>query len=67
MHIRSRIVAREFESEDRPDLYAGTLPLKALKTFISIPASHKQTFSIMQINLSRAYFHAKAQRLVLVR
>ena len=26
MQIRSRIVAREFKSDDRPDLYAGTPP-----------------------------------------
>ena len=67
MQIRSRIVAREFKSDDRPDLYAGTPPLEALKTIISIAANHKETFSIMQIDVSRAYFHAKAQRLVLIR
>ena len=39
MQIRSRIVAREFKSDDRPDLYAGTLPLEAkLKAIISIAA-----------------------------
>ena len=40
MQIRSRIVAREFGSGDRPDLYAGTLPLEALKAIISVAASH---------------------------
>ena len=60
MQIRSRIVAREFKSDDRPDLYAGTPPLEALKALISIAASHKETFSIMHIDVSRAYFHAKA-------
>ena len=40
MQIRSRIVAREFGSGDRPDLYAGTPPLEALKAIISIAASH---------------------------
>ena len=64
---KSRIVAREFESEDRPDLYAGTPPLEASGAFNSIAANHKQTFSIMHIDVSRAYFHARAQRLVLVR
>ena len=62
MQIRSRIVAREFKSDDRPDLYAGTPPLEALKTIISIAANHRETFSIMHIDVSRAYFHAKAQR-----
>ena len=67
MQIRSRIVAREFKSDDRPDLYAGTPPVEALKAIISITANHKETFSIMHIDVSRAYFHAKAQRLVLIR
>ena len=67
MQIRSRMRAREFKSDDRPDLYAGTPPLEALKAIISIAANHKETFSIMHINVSRGYFHAKAQRLVLIR
>ena len=65
MQIRSRIVAREFKSWDRPDLYAGPLPLEALKAIISIAASHSPEFSLMHVDVSRAYFHAKAQRPVL--
>ena len=56
MQIRSRICAREFKSDDRPDLYAGTPPLEALKAIISIAANHKGTFSIRHIDVSRAYF-----------
>ena len=67
MQIRSRMCAREFKSDGRPDLYAGTPPLEALKAIISIAANHKETFSIMHIDVSRAYFHAKAQRPVLIR
>ena len=67
MQIRSRMCAREFKSDDRPDLYAGTPPLEALKAIISIATNHKETFSIMHIDVSRAYFHAKAQRPVLIR
>ena len=67
MQIRSRMCAREFKSDDRPELYAGTPPLEALKAIISIAANHKETFSIMHIDVSRAYFHAKAQRPVLIR
>ena len=44
-----------------------TSPLEALKAEISIAANYKETFSIMHIDVSRAYFHSKAQRLVLVR
>ena len=43
------------------------LPLEALKAIISIAANNKDTFSIMHIAVSRAYFHAKAQRPVLIR
>ena len=67
MQIRSRMCAREFKSDDRPDLYAVPPPLEALKAIISIAANHKETFSIMHIDVSRAYFHAKAQRPVLIR
>ena len=67
MQIRSRIVARELKNEDRPDLYAGTPPLGPLKCIRSIAAIHKKTFSFMHVDVSRAYFHAKSQRLVLVR
>ena len=67
MKIRSRMCAREFKSDDRPNLYAGTPPLEALKAITSIAANNIETFSIMHIDVSRAYFHAKAQRPVLIR
>ena len=67
MQIRSRMCAREFKSDDRPDLHAGTPPLKALKAIISIAVNNKETFSIMHVDVSRAYFHAKEQRPGLIR
>ena len=67
MQIRSRMCAREFKRDDRPDLYAGTPPLEALKAKISIAANNEETFSIVHIDVSRAYFHAKAQTPVLIR
>ena len=39
----------------------------ALKATISIAANRKETFSIMHIDVSRANFHVKAQRRVLIR
>ena len=66
MQFRSRIVAREFKSDDRTDVYAVTLLLEALKAIKSIAANHKETLSIIHIDVSRAYFHAKAQRPVLI-
>ena len=62
VQISSRMCARECKSDDRPDLYAGTLPLEALKAVISIEVNHKETFSVMHIDVSRADFHAEAQR-----
>ena len=60
MQIRSRIVARDFKSNDRPDLYARTPPLEALKSIISIAANHKETFSIMHIDVSHAHLSWKS-------
>ena len=48
-------------------MHAGTLPLEALKIIIPIAASHSPEFSLMHVDVSRAYFHAKAKRLVLVK
>ena len=67
MKIRSRIVPREFKSVDRPDLYAGTPPQEALHSIVSIAASHSPEFSLMHVDVSRAYLHAKARRLALVK
>ena len=61
-----RECVREFESDDRPDMYARAPPLEALKAIISVAANNTNTFSIMHIDVSRAYFHAKAQRPVLI-
>ena len=66
MQIRSRVVAREFKSGDRPDLCTGAPPLEALNAIISIAASHSPEFSLMHVDVSGACFHAKAQRPVLV-
>ena len=43
--------ARESKSGDRPDLYGGTLPWEALKAFTQNAANHKDTFSIMHIDV----------------
>ena len=67
VQIRSRMCARQYKSDDRPNLHAGTPPLEALKATVSVAANHKEKFSIMHIDVSRAYFHAKAQKHVLIR
>ena len=43
MQIRTRIIARDFTSADRPDLHAGTYPLEAPTVTLSIAANHWQT------------------------
>ena len=55
------------KSGDRPDLYAGALPPEVLKAIISIAASLSQEFSLMHVDVSCAYFRAKAPRPVLVK
>ena len=67
-HLRElgRFVS-EFKSGDRPDLYAATPPLEALKAIMSIAAGHSAEFSLMHVDVSHAYFHAKPLRLALVK
>ena len=51
LQIRSRTVAREFKSGDRPDLYAGISPLEAFKAIITIALHHNHTCSPMHIDV----------------
>ena len=68
MRSSTRIVARCFKQVKIGWICTqGTSPLEALKALISMAANHKQTVSVMHIDVSRASFHAKVQRLVLVR
>ena len=67
MQIRSRIVSREFKRWDRRDLHAGSLPLEAFIAVTTIAASHSPEFSLMHVDVSRAYFQGTAQRPVLVK
>ena len=59
LQFRSRLVSRQLKRGDRPDLYAMTAPLEAVRAIISIAANHKQTFSIMHLDVSRACVHAR--------
>ena len=64
----TRIVARCFKQVKIGWICTqGTSPLEALKALISMAANHKQTVSVMHIDVSRASFHGKVQRFVLVR
>ena len=43
MHVRSRLVVREFAIGTGPDMYAGTPAMEALKDVLSIPANRKDS------------------------
>ena len=62
MHIRSRIVAREFKTET-----CQTCMREALNAILSFAASHSPEFSLMHVDVSHAHIHAKGQRLALVK
>ena len=60
-------MAKEIRTNSRPDLFAGTPPLEALKLMLSIAAtSESEDVCIMHNDASRAYFHAPCIRPVFV-
>ena len=65
-NYRSRLVAREINTQKRDDLFAGTPPLEALKCILSMAASGNGGEVIMVNDVSRAFFHARACRDVYV-
>ena len=65
----SRLVGRELNLSDRPDLFAATPPLESLKYVISRCAStqHRQRpHRILSVDVSRAYFYAESIRPVFI-
>ena len=71
--IRSRWVAKEFKTDQRPDLFAPTPPLEGVKLIVSNCASRrgaqgraKQTV-LAVLDVRRAYFYAPARRRVFVK
>ena len=68
-NIRSRLVGREQKLDNRLDLFAATPPLESLRVICSICASNqfrKDPYRIMALDVSRAYFYAKATRPVYI-
>ena len=51
----SRLVAKEFKTDLRPELYAATPPSECLRMLISKVAS-KEGMRMMYADVSRAYF-----------
>ena len=64
-NYRSRLVAKEFKTDLRPELYAATPPSECLRILISKVAS-KEGMRMMYPDVPRAYFYAKAIRPVYV-
>ena len=64
-NYRSRLVAKEFRTDLRPELYAASRPSECLRMPISKMAS-KEGMRMMYADVSRAYFYALAVRPVYV-
>ena len=65
-NYRSRLVAKEFKTDVRPELYAATPPSECLRLMMSRMASTPGA-QMMYADVSRAYFYAKAVRPVYVK
>ena len=68
-NYRSRLVGKEIKRDKPLDLFAATPPLEALKAVLSICASSqykKKPHRLVSIDVSRAFFYAKAQRPVFI-
>ena len=65
-NYRSRLVAMEFKTEERPEWYAATPPSECLK-FIMSKMSQDKDYKMMYADVSRASFDARADRAVYVK
>ena len=66
-NTRSRWVAKEYNTGPRPDLFSATSPLEGVKLVISEAASSNQKGRVLLVtDVRRAYFHAKARRIVYI-
>ena len=59
-NYRSRIVAMDFKTNDRPDLFSPTPAIESFRLLVS-KAAHEKT-SILVMDVRRAYFYAKAKQ-----
>merc|ERR1712079_981400 len=62
-NIRCRLVAKDYNTEEKPELFAGTPPLEALRIICSEAATKGIEDKVIMVNdVSRAFFYAKAIR-----
>ena len=67
-NVRVRWVVKEYKTHARPELYASTLPLEALKIVLSeIATGEREGKVVTLVDVRRAYFHAPARRRVFCR
>ena len=61
--VRASWVAKEYKTHDRPELYASTPPLEALKVVLSEIATGERKGKVLAlVDVRRAYFNAPARR-----
>ena len=65
-NYRSRLVAKEYRDDIKPELYAATPPGECLRLLLSRMASDRK-LKLLYADVSRAYFYAKAVRPVYVK
>ena len=67
-NYRSRLVAKEFNTGIKPELYAATPPSECFRLMLSLLAGGRgRGMKLMYADVSRAYFYAKAVRPVYVK
>ena len=64
-NYRSRLVAKEYKKDEKPEWFAATPPSECLKVLLSKMAG-KRTRKMVYADVSRAYFYAEASRAVYV-
>ena len=66
-NVCARWVAKEYKTHTRPELYASTPPLEALKVLLSEIATGRRGGKVVAlVDVRRAYFYAPARRRVFV-
>ena len=66
---RSRLVAKEFRrgAQQEPELFAPTPPTECLKMCLSKLATRGRDYKLLYLDVSRAFFYARAERPVFVK
>ena len=60
-------MAREYKTNERPDLFAATPPSEALAMLLSKLASKDKSMRMLYADVSRAYFYARSVRPIYVK